>query len=530
MNKRLNIFHIDFNYINFNREFLHSWLQRIVDMGFNTILWELEDKIQWESCPECVWSEAMSKADFRELLDYSRSLGLEPIPLLQTIGHAEYVLLNDKYKSFREVPEHYDCYCTENPAVRKFLSRWIEEYLELFGEIKFFHLGGDEAYVFGTCEKCREFIAKHGKHELYIQHIIELAAPLIKRNIRPGIWNDMIMHFPDSIAAIPHNFVIWDWNYWDVDHTPESVIVRGKGLLKKAELDGDTLAQLPEILNKNQELQQFYSAQTLKRLGFDVILCSSSSAAGDNFYCPAPIRAGNIVGAASMVATENLLGNCVTSWGIRLNDYIAQIPFIGLATLALAEPEKSSQTLQYEYCEQLFGCKPDKFVQAAKMLGVSLPFAQAYSTAVQWDKMKGSVPAPKGYLRKYLREIKENNPKAFERFSNIVYESLDKLPHTIELLTEFSSVAKQGDDVIEYWLLGAEFLMAHALIGKMILEDKHSPKIMTFIEHKKSEYKKFLSRRETEQSASKNASLVFDTSIDFFKLDSVNETRELVLV
>jgi len=203
MNNRLNIFHIDFNYINFNREFLHNWLKRIVDMGFNTILWELEDKIQWESCPECVWSEAMSKADFRELLDFSRSLGLEPIPLLQTIGHAEYVLLNEKYKSFRELPEHYDCYCTENPAVRKFLASWIEEYLELFGDINFFHLGGDEAYVFGTCPKCRKFIEKHGKHELYIQHITELAAPLLKRNIRPGIWNDMIMHFPDRLQPYP---------------------------------------------------------------------------------------------------------------------------------------------------------------------------------------------------------------------------------------------------------------------------------------------------------------------------------------
>ena len=143
--KRLAVFHMDLKFVSLKREYLRDWLRRLKEMGFNAILWELEDKVQWETCPECVWPEAMSKKEFREIFSYSKSLGLEPIPLFQTLGHAEYVLRQKKYRSFRELDTHLDCYCTSNDGVTKFLRSWIEEYLDLFGDLRYFHLGGDEA-------------------------------------------------------------------------------------------------------------------------------------------------------------------------------------------------------------------------------------------------------------------------------------------------------------------------------------------------------------------------------------------------
>src|SRR5258708_256250 len=88
---QLTIFHMDFNYVSLKSDYLRDWLRQLPELGFNAVLWELEDKVQWETCPECVWPEALSKPEFRVLLAYSKSLGLEPIPLLQTVGHAEYV-------------------------------------------------------------------------------------------------------------------------------------------------------------------------------------------------------------------------------------------------------------------------------------------------------------------------------------------------------------------------------------------------------------------------------------------------------
>jgi hypothetical protein len=147
------VFHIDLNSVSLREDYIRKWLRNAAEMGYNAVLWEVEDKIQWETCPECVNPDAFTKEIFRTLLEYSRNLGLEPIPLLQTIGHAEYVLRHEKYLTFREDSARCDCYCTSNPKVRKFLKAWIAEYLDLFGEVRYFHLGGDEAYRFGTCPK-----------------------------------------------------------------------------------------------------------------------------------------------------------------------------------------------------------------------------------------------------------------------------------------------------------------------------------------------------------------------------------------
>jgi len=106
----LKIFHIDLNFVSLKEVYLKKWLKKLAAMGYNAILWELENKVAWETCPECVWPEAMSKDTFRKLLGYSKELGLEPIPLLQTVGHGEYVMLHEKYHSFRENPERHDSY------------------------------------------------------------------------------------------------------------------------------------------------------------------------------------------------------------------------------------------------------------------------------------------------------------------------------------------------------------------------------------------------------------------------------------
>ena len=55
--------------------------------------------------------------------------GLKAIPLMQTFGHAEYVLKNDAYRGLREVPYRHDCYCVLKPETKDFLKRLLAEYL-----------------------------------------------------------------------------------------------------------------------------------------------------------------------------------------------------------------------------------------------------------------------------------------------------------------------------------------------------------------------------------------------------------------
>ena len=112
--------------------------------------------------------------------------------MLQTIGHCEYVLKHENYKPLAEVPDRIDQYCPRNPEVVAFPQRnGSRSISSVFGHVKYFHLGADEAYTLGECPRCRAYAAAHSLSELYIDHINAVSRPLIARGIRPIIWGDM---------------------------------------------------------------------------------------------------------------------------------------------------------------------------------------------------------------------------------------------------------------------------------------------------------------------------------------------------
>jgi hypothetical protein len=55
------------------------------------------------------------------------------------------------------------------------------------------------------------------------------------------------------------------------------------------------------------------------------------------------------------------------------------------------------------------------------------------------------------------------------------------------------------------------------LIGERILKKEESIEIAMILEQKKNEYEMFLRRRENPLSAAKNAGLVYDALIDYFR-------------
>jgi hexosaminidase len=180
-------FHIDMNVAQFKGDYLEKWLEEFALRGYDTILWEVENNVEWETCPECVSPDAFSKKDFKHLLGLCRNLGLEPIPLLQTIGHAEYVLKHDEYKHLREVEDGIEQYCPRNGDVLPFLKSWIDEYFDLFGDIRYFHLGADEAGQLGKCRRCSDYVGGHSVSELYVEHMNAVCAPVIERSVTPAI-------------------------------------------------------------------------------------------------------------------------------------------------------------------------------------------------------------------------------------------------------------------------------------------------------------------------------------------------------
>ena len=295
--------HIDFNCEALTRETVSTLLRFAASCGYNAVLWEVEDMVQWETCPECVSKDAFTKAEFREILAEAKSLGLAPIPLLQTFGHAEYILSHAPYSAWREEPEKKDCYCVSKPEVRDFLKRLLHEYLELFGdEVRLFHLGGDEAYSFGKCPVC----AARDRQELYVEHLLAVAEELLERGIRPGCWTDTLLAMDGDamVRNLPRDFVLWPGGY----------VYGCPGVSDKCVRDADLL----------------------RERGYDTVFITASECFIDGPFLPRyAMHAANIAAGAAVAREKSLLGFCVTSWSIRATSKIAQLPLFELGARCL---------------------------------------------------------------------------------------------------------------------------------------------------------------------------------------------------
>ena len=392
--------HIDFNCESLTRETVSTLLRFAASCGYDSVLWEVEDMVKWETCPECVSRDAFSKAEFREILDEAKSLGLAPIPLLQTFGHAEYILSHTPYSAWRELPEKKDCYCVSNPAVRDFLKRFLHEYLELFGDdVRLFHLGGDEAYSFGKCKIC----ASRDRMELYAEHLRAVAEELLYRGIRPGCWSDMVLACDgDAIVRhLPRDFVLWHWDY-------------GYGF------NGASSGRAQKTA-------------FLKERGYDVVFCAAAESCGDDPFLPMYARhAQNIAAGAKLVREESLLGLCVTSWSIRAASKIVQLPLFELGARCLRGQVSDGdvRVALAPILRNVFGdVRPSTIYRLTNWKSYGFE-------GRQWNVYKDAAPPMAGQIDYVLSE----NRKYTEGFPDSAVEALENCVNdTFQALIEFQA-------------------------------------------------------------------------------------------
>lgn len=517
----LKIFHFDMNFVCMPEEYIRKWLRKLAEMGYNAILWELENKIAWKTCPECVWPEALSKKAFKGILDYSRKLGLEPIPLFQTIGHGEYVLLHKKYHSFRENPKRHDCYCTSKPEVRKFLKKWIKEYLELFGKIRFFHLGGDEAYEFGSCPVCKKYCDKNGRNKLYAEHIKDISKPIFDAGVRPGVWCDMILHHPGEMDFIPRDFLIWDWNYW-ASSGSDMALIWGKGAVYKKDITASILKKFPRIINKRTgKINPFYTSDFLKNSGYDVVLCSSSRSAGDSNYCGRhEVHADNIIGCAAKAASSGLAGTCVTSWAVRLHSLETQEQWLALASPAVANPGKSADDIMKNAGKLIFGTAAEEFFEAIELIGTPFLFTTSQQVGIQWTGLKDSLPAPKNYIRNLIEKIKSSKDERWKKRHENIETAEKNIIKGIDMLNSFASRSSRRSDILLNWSIAGQMQLWHLQAAKAVIakaEKKNIDRdaIREMFRKLQSLYEAANADNQTPESLKLNSSLIYDALFEY---------------
>lgn len=319
------VLHVDFNTLQHDRRALSSLLKRAAADGYNAVLWEIENKIRFDCCPESAAPDAFTKEEFREILAEAKGLGLEPIPLVQSFGHLEWLLKRSRWRRLREVPDMTRCCCPSKPETRQFLRRLLRECLDLFGpDVKRFHLGGDEVWELGKCPVC----AKRDPLELYTEHMEALAAELRSRGVRPGCWHDMVFKHAKGdgkYSGLASDYTIWFWDYAYPDRWHAWTVAED---------------QIREFVRSGREM---------------VFCASSQSWRDDPFLVRYGMHRRNIAGGADLVRREKMTGLCVTSWTIHQGLKELQYPLFDYAAKRYLDPGTDAESDWREIVEKDFG-------------------------------------------------------------------------------------------------------------------------------------------------------------------------------
>ncbi|MBQ9994900.1 MAG: family 20 glycosylhydrolase [Clostridia bacterium] len=130
----------------------------------------------------------LTQDECRDLAAYCRSRGLEVIPEVPTLSHSDYICL--AHPEIAEIAEdaYPDTYCPNHPDTYRYVFDILDEVIEVF-EPRQIHIGHDEAYTFGICERCRGT----DPVDLYVGDIRKIKEYLDTKHIRVSLWAEKLL-------------------------------------------------------------------------------------------------------------------------------------------------------------------------------------------------------------------------------------------------------------------------------------------------------------------------------------------------
>jgi hypothetical protein len=211
-------FHLDLRIQVMTMKALNELAQSLKQKGFNTLIVEWESTFPFEKHPLIPGKYAYKKSEVESFLKYCNSIDLDVIPLQQCFGHVEYILRHQRYKKLREDQKDYSQVCPVEISGDSLLFSDLFSELTQMHTSPYFHIGGDETYLLGHDEKCKNKLANESIATLYADYITTMCNIVIKLGKRPVLWADIALKYPDAIKLLPKETIFVDWNYgWDFD-------------------------------------------------------------------------------------------------------------------------------------------------------------------------------------------------------------------------------------------------------------------------------------------------------------------------
>ena len=202
--------------------FLKGFIDFIAENHYSTLFLYLEWRIRTKTF-DIGKSEGYSAEELREIIEYAALRGINVIPGLATLGHAELLLRQKKYASYSELREGITGrfgqtftpdFCPSLPETREFLDSYLSEVCEIFTETPYIHVGGDEVFDMAYCSECRKKAHDlDSEARVYLEHFKFIHQVVTKLGKRMLFWDDMFEYYPDILPEMPRDIIMVDWQY-----------------------------------------------------------------------------------------------------------------------------------------------------------------------------------------------------------------------------------------------------------------------------------------------------------------------------
>lgn len=194
---------------------LWEHLEFLSELGYKGLLVEYEDLFPYRSVDVALHREEVwTPAQLNAFQVKARSLGLEIIPLQQSLGHLEYAFRWKRYRPFSLSTGYPSTLDITSEEAREWLLGMLREILEAHPDSGHIHLGMDEAYAL------IHYAARHGQNPLtlFLDYLESLCALCETYGKWPWIWADMLERHLDPeqierIRALRNRLGLVSWNY-----------------------------------------------------------------------------------------------------------------------------------------------------------------------------------------------------------------------------------------------------------------------------------------------------------------------------
>ena len=179
--------------------YIEKVLKLVKSAGATGVLVEWEDMFPFSGkIANFSAKNAYNIVEVKKLYKVINDLELLYIPLVQSLGHLEYVLKQQTWRHLRESDNMPAEACPSNPETMSLVLEAIRQIVDLTPSAVL-HIGADEVFNLGKCPKCLQ--SGKSSLSLYVNYIKNLAKTIKDTwSLRILIWDDMIRSTPTHLV------------------------------------------------------------------------------------------------------------------------------------------------------------------------------------------------------------------------------------------------------------------------------------------------------------------------------------------